>query len=300
MANKQTSSKKIEGAICPSVIPFTNTGKVDFKGLEQHLKRLTDAKINGILLNGTIGEFANLTIAERLELIDQAKQMTSVPVIVHISSTVVADMLTLAERAYANDYHGVMILPPYYYGQTKNQLISYFEHLDSKLAGDWYIYNFPARTGCDVDVSIVKHLAEKCPRFIGIKDTVDCASHTRLITLEMNKVRKDFAVYAGFDEYFVPNLMNGGAGVLSGLTNVVPELFVALHTAYKKADMKKVAELHKQISELSAVYLIGDDFVSTIKTVVSEKLGYMKPLSRNFNGKLNSKQLNELKAVFSI
>ncbi|WP_392567009.1 dihydrodipicolinate synthase family protein [Utexia brackfieldae] len=288
-----------QGAICPAITPFTSANKIDFKGLEQHYKRLTEAKLDGILLMGTIGEFANLNIDERLSLIKQAKQMTSLPMIAHVSSTVVSDILKLADQAYTAGYGAVMVLPPYYYGQTPDQLISYFEYLDSQFAGQWFIYNFPARTGCDVDVNIVKQLAKSCPGFIGIKDTVDCASHTRLITLETQKMRADFSVFAGFDEYFVNNLMNGGAGVLSGLTNIVPELFVNIQKAFKANDLRKISELHKQISALSEIYLVGQDFVSTIKTVVSKQFGYMKPGSRNFNGKLDSKQLKQIETILS-
>lgn len=297
---KKGSTTKLEGVVCPSVTPLTKNDKVDFKGLEAHFKRLTDAKINGILLNGTIGEFANLTVDERIEMIKEAKKFTSLPLIAHVTSTVMSDMLKLAETAYSAGYDSVMILPPYYYGQTRDQLISYYEYLDANLGGNWYIYNFPARTNCDIDYTIVKHLIEHCPKFIGIKDTVDCASHTRLITLETQKLKKEFSVFAGFDEYFVPNLMNGGAGVLAGLTNIIPEVFASLYQAYQKGDLTKVASLHKKICELSQIYLIGDDFVSSIKTVVSRKFGYMLPHSRNFNGKLTASQLKLVDSIFEI
>jgi len=299
MTNRLKSKSKLTGAICPSVTPFTSAGKIDFSALEQHYKKLTDAKLNGILVMGTIGEFANMNIDERGTLIEQARKMTSLPLIAHISSTVISDILILADKAYVNSYDAVMILPPYYYGQTPNQLISYFEYLNSQLSGNWYIYNFPARTGCDVDASIVKHLAKSCPRFMGIKDTVDCASHTRLITLESQKIRDDFSVFAGFDEYFVPNLMNDGAGVLSGLTNIVPELFVAILDAYNANDLSTVKDLHKKIAKISEIYLIGEDFVTTIKSAVADKFGYMQPISRNFNGTIDSAQLKRIDAILN-
>ncbi|WP_392563826.1 dihydrodipicolinate synthase family protein [Orbus wheelerorum] len=299
MTNKLDNKTKLTGAICPSVTPFTLSGKIDFNALELHYKRLTDAKLNGILVMGTIGEFANMNMEERGSLIEHARKMTSLPLIAHISSTVINDMLILADKAYSNGYDAVMILPPYYYGQTASQLISYFQYLDSQLSGNWYIYNFPARTGCDVDVSIVKHLAKSCPRFMGIKDTVDCASHTRLITLESQKIRDDFSVFAGFDEYFIPNLMNDGAGVLSGLTNIVPELFVSILDAYKANDLSTVANLHKKIAKLSEIYLIGEDFVTTIKSVVAQKFGYMQPISRNFNGKIDDAQLKKIDDILN-
>ena len=291
---------KFSGAVCPSVIPFDEQGKVDLVGLEKHLQRLSDSGIDGILLSGTIGEFATMSISERLTLIQECRKMSDLPMIVHISSTVEEDMLRLADAAYDHGYGAVMILPQYYYAQTSRQLLSYFRSLDQKLGGDWLIYNFPARTGCDVDAAIVKALAADCPKFIGIKDTVDCASHTRAIVHAAKSVRNDFSVFAGFDEYFVPNLMNGGAGVLSGLNNVVPELFAQIKRAYEAENLSEVAGLHQEIGRLSAIYTIGDDFVSTIKTTIARKYGYMTPVSRNHNGQLNPTQLAELDSLFGL
>ncbi|VEB91953.1 lyase [Citrobacter koseri] len=70
----------------------------------------------------------------------------------------------------------VMILPPYYYGQTSKQLLSYFRQLGNALSGKWFAYNFPARTGCDLTPDLVATLAAEFPNFAGIKDTVDCQS----------------------------------------------------------------------------------------------------------------------------
>lgn len=288
------------GAICPSITPFNSDGGIDFKALEKHYQRLTDSGINGILLMGTIGEFVTMSLTERLELIKQARKMSDLPIIAHVSTTVIDDMLKMADAAYAQGYEAVMILPHYYYAQTPNQLFEYYTYLDSRLGGKWLIYNFPARTGCDIDAALVAKLVQHCPNFVGIKDTVDCSSHTRTIVRTIAPIRPDFSVLAGYDEYLVPNLMNGGAGVLSGLNNVVPELFAQIVTAYEKNNLSEVTALHKEIGRLSAIYTIGDDFVTTIKTTVARKFGYMQPNSRNFNGKLNNDQLIALDKLFNL
>ncbi|MFQ0999137.1 dihydrodipicolinate synthase family protein [Gilliamella sp. BG6] len=287
------------GAICPAITPFNSQNKIDFAAMEKHYKMLTNAKINGILVMGTIGEFVTMTIDERLEIIKQAHQFTDLPLIVNVSTTVVDDMVKLADAAFDAGYGAVMALPHYYFAQTSNQLYEYYKYLDSKFASNWFIYNFPARTGCDVDSQLVTRLMTDFPKFIGIKDTVDCASHTRSIVLAAQKIRKDFAVFSGFDEYFVPNLMNGGAGVLSGLNNVVPELFANVMTAFKQNDFNELIQLHKEISRLSNIYSIGDDFVTTIKVAVEQKQHYLEPISRNFGGNLNNEQVTKIKTLFN-
>ena len=48
-----------------------------------------------------------------------------------------------------------------------------------------------------------------------------------------------------------------------------------------------------------AIYSVGDDFVSAIKTAVSRKFGYMTPLSRNSGGALNEAQCDAIDMLFS-
>ncbi|WP_434777416.1 dihydrodipicolinate synthase family protein [Neisseria sp. Ec49-e6-T10] len=297
---KASGQPLFRGAWCPSVTPFNEQGQIDFHALEQHFNRLTQSGIDGILLMGSIGEFATLSMKERLELIKTARKMTNLPMIAHVSSTCVDDMVHLAHTAYEHNYEAVMALPHYYYAQTPVQLLAYYEALDQRFNGNWLIYNFPARTNCDLTANLVVELAKKLPKFVGIKDTVDCASHTRAIVRAMAEVRTDFSIFAGFDEYLVPNLMNGGSGVLSGLNNVVPELFAHIIQAYHQGNLTEVAKLHQEIGRLSAIYTIGEDFVTTIKTTVGKMYGYMGPLSRNYGGALNQTQLKQIDALFDL
>ena len=105
----------------------------------------------------------------------------------------------------------------------------------------------------------------------GIKDTVDTISHTRKVIRAVRKVNPEFSVLSGFDEYYLVNRASGGNGVLCGLTNVEPELFVRLHGAYQAGDFATAIECAKRISSLMAVYDACDLFVSAIKVAVNIK-----------------------------
>lgn len=86
---------------------------------------------------------------------------------------------------------------------------------------------FPGAHGVRRGRGLIAKLAARFPRFMGVKDTVDCASHTRAIVRAVAEVREDFSVLCGFDEYFIPNLMNGGDGVLSGAEQRGPRVVYA-------------------------------------------------------------------------
>ncbi len=293
-----TVQSQFAGVWCPSITPMDNDGKVDLNGLSQHLKRLTEANIDVILLMGSIGEFASFTLEERLMLIREARTMSSLKMVANVSSTCTSDILLMAQEAYRVGYDAVMILPPYYYGQTSKQLLSYFRQLGNALSGKWFAYNFPARTGCDLTPDLVATLAAEFPNFAGIKDTVDCQSHTRSMIQTTRAVRDDFAVLSGYDEYYIPNLLAGGAGIISGLNNVMPELFVSAREAFKQGDLQTLRDIQEKIGTFMSIYAIGEDFVTTIKTVVSRKFGYCTGVSRNAGGELNEHERRTIDEVF--
>ena len=288
------------GVWCPSITPMDNESKIDLQGLQQHLTRLTEANIDVVLLMGSIGEFASFSLEERLLLIREARAMSPITMVANVSSTCFNDILWMADEAFRTGYEAVMVLPPYYYGQTTHQLLSYFRALGNAISGKWFAYNFPARTGCDLTPELVATLAAEFPDFAGIKDTVDCQSHTRNMIMATRQVRDDFAVLCGYDEYYIPNLLAGGAGVISGLNNVMPELFVQAREAWRKGDLATLHQLQQEIGKFMAIYSIGDDFVTTIKTVVSRKFGYSTPVARNFGGTLNEQQCKIIDTVFAI
>lgn len=293
-----TGQSQFAGVWCPSITPMDKDGNVDLNGLKRHLQRLTEANIDVILLMGSIGEFASFTLEERLMLIREARTMSTLKMVANVSSTCTHDVLVMAQEAYRTGYDAVMILPPYYYGQTAKQLLSYFRNLGRELRGKWFAYNFPARTGCDLTPDLVATLASEFPHFAGIKDTVDCQSHTRSMIQATQSVRSDFAVLSGYDEYYIPNLLAGGAGIISGLNNVMPELFVEAREAFKRGDLAALQEIQQQIGTYMSIYAIGEDFVTTIKTVVSRKFGYCTGVSRNAGGELSESECRTIDEVF--
>lgn len=55
-----TGQSQFAGVWCPSITPMDNDGKIDLNGLSQHLKRLTEAKIDVILLMAASGNLPPL------------------------------------------------------------------------------------------------------------------------------------------------------------------------------------------------------------------------------------------------
>lgn len=261
---------QIKGVYTPVITIMDEQGKIDFPHMEQHIEHLTAAGINGLLFFGSLGEFYAFSKEEKKQLIDFAVKVVRhrTQVIIGVGGTSLADVMELADYAAKAGADAINIVSPYYFGPNEASAIEYFGSIAEKVSLPIQLYNFPDRVGADLTPHVIRTLAEKHPNIIGVKDTVDNISHTRQVIAAVKEVRPDFSVVSGFDEYYLVNRVSGGDGVLCGLTNVVPELFVAYHRAYEAKDFAAAEASAKKVSKLMRLYAVTGLFVVAIKAAV--------------------------------
>src|SRR5689334_25150198 len=94
---------RFEGIIPAVTTPFDAAGEVDEAALRSNLAALLDAGVHGIVANGTMGEAASLTTAERRHVVETVADVAAgrVPVIVGISSATPSAAIALAGDAEA-------------------------------------------------------------------------------------------------------------------------------------------------------------------------------------------------------
>lgn len=262
-----------EGIFCPSITITDDNGAIDYELWGRHLDHLADAGIDGVLLFGSIGEFYSVSLEDKKAVVDFAIKCVAgrMKVFVGVGDTVYDHVLDLTRYAQKAGADAVLAVSPYYFGPTDDAAEKYFGGIADATDLPVVLYNFPARTGTDLSPELVARLAAAHPNICGIKDTVDTISHTRKVIRAARAVNPDFTVLSGFDEYYLVNRASGGNGVLCGLTNVEPELFVKMHDAYQAGDFATAIECAERISSLMAVYDACDLFISAIKVAVNIK-----------------------------
>lgn len=262
-----------EGIFCPSITITDDNGAIDYELWGRHLDHLADAGIDGVLLFGSIGEFYSVSLEDKKAVVDFAVERVAdrMKVFVGVGDTTYDSVLELTRYAQKAGADAVLAVSPYYFGPTDDAAEKYFGGIADATDLPVVLYNFPARTGTDLSPELVARLAATHPNICGIKDTVDTISHTRKVIRAARAVNPDFTVLSGFDEYYLVNRASGGNGVLCGLTNVEPELFVKMHDAYQAGDFATAIECAERISSLMAVYDACDLFISAIKVAVNIK-----------------------------
>lgn len=262
-----------EGVFCPTITITDDAGAIDYELWGRHLDHLAEAGINGVLLFGSIGEFYSVSLADKKAAIEFAVQRVAgrMKVFAGVGDTTYANVLELTRFAEQAGADAVLAVSPYYFGPSDAAAHAYFGGIAEATSLPVILYNFPARTGTDISPELAADLAAKYPNICGIKDTVDTISHTRKVIAATRAVNPEFSVLSGFDEYYLVNRVSGGNGVLCGLTNVEPELFVKMHRAYEAGDFACAIACAERISKLMAVYDTCDLFISAIKVAVCER-----------------------------
>lgn len=260
-----------KGVFTPIITVFDTNGEIDYEGNKRVIDRLVDKGVDGILFLGSIGEFFSLSLEEKMKFITFALKTVNkrTNVLIGTGGTVIDEVVSLTHYAESEGADAAVVISPYYFNLDEDSLYRYYAQVATSVGMPIFIYNFPDRTSINMSPQLIHKLAKDFANIVGIKDTVDNISHTRKIIEEVKSDIKEFAVFSGYDEYFVPNLMAGGNGIITGLTNIAPELFINLYKAFEENKLTEVNEMQKKVNILMNLYDACQPFISSIKTAVS-------------------------------
>lgn len=262
-----------QGIIPPVVTLFDETGNIDIALNRSYIDELISRNIDGILLMGSSGEFSSLTTEERkLYVREMLKHINGrVPVMVGVGHTALKEVHELTSYAEEHGANGVLVVNPYYWKVSDEQLYRHFSSVANHTNLQVFIYNIPLLTGQNLSIELIKKLAQDHLNIAGIKETVSDFGHLRQVLAEVKKVRSDFKVFSAFDEHLLPAQMIGAAGSINGSAVFAPEISVDLYQSFHKGDFAKTQEKHQVISKLMDVYNYGPTFFTAMKEAVHQR-----------------------------
>jgi N-acetylneuraminate lyase len=210
----------LRGALAAAVTPLRDEGAaLDEDALGPYLDFLAAGGLDGILALGTTGEGILLSAAERRRAATLFLE-GSLPVIVHCGAQTTAETVALAEHAASSGAVGVAVIAPPYYALDDEALLAHFAAAARAAEPlPFYVYEFKARSGYAVPVSVLERLGEEASNLAGLK-----VSDKPLEAVEPYLI-EGLDVFVGAEE-LLP--VRGAAGTVSGLASVFPERVVAL------------------------------------------------------------------------
>lgn len=253
--------------ICPAITMFEENGSLDLTSQAALYENLIKNHIDGVLVQGSIGEFFAMPMEMRKQLAEFAVKTINhrIRTIIGTASMTAEEIVPYSNYCLSIGADAVMIISPYYFRFDDESVFRFYDELIGEIQGPVYLYNFPDRTGYTLNSQVVLKLALKHKNLIGIKDTISGMDHTRELINVVKAEVPYFEVYSGFDDNAAHNVLSGGDGVIAGLSNVVPEICSAWVKAMRENDMEGVAKGQQAINRLMSIYSVGSVFVPMIK-----------------------------------
>ena len=228
------------GAATALITPFKH-GAIDFDSFERILEQQIAGGISALVVSGTTGEGSTLTDGEHRELIKFAVEKVAgrVPIIAGTGSNDTAYAIDLSRYACSVGADALLLVTPYYNKATQEGLYQSFKMIADSVDKPCILYNVPSRTGCNILPATAARLAD-VDNIVGIKEASGDISQIA----ELARVCGDkLDIYSGNDNQIVPILSLGGKGVISVLSNVLPEKTNEICTRFFEGDVKGALEL---------------------------------------------------------
>lgn len=257
--------------LCPALTALTPEGDLDAEAQHLLYERLAASGIDGVVVLGSSGEFYGMTLGQcRAIGLDAIRTLAGrLPVYVGCGRLSARETIELSNEMLAAGATGAIIVGPYYIGASEEGIFAYFDRVAGEVRGDILIYNYPDNTGYDVTPSILKRLAERHPNIVGVKDTVESATHTQAIINALKPEHPAFRVYTGYDNNFVPTVLAGGDGAIAAMANMMPETCAGWTRAMREGDFQAVAALHAEVARLMEVYSLSKPFMPAMKRILA-------------------------------
>ncbi len=235
-----------EGLYTALITPFKADGSLDEEGFRLLVKRQVNARVDGILVLGSTGESPTLSDAEGERLISIAREESQgkTALIVGVGTNSTALSITKAKKAQAMQADGLMVVNPYYNKPTQEGLYCHFREVAKATNLPIILYNHPGRTGVNIKLETLKKLSE-IENIVAVKD---CSGSIQQVIEFCYAFRmSDFAILTGCDPDTLAVMAIGGAGVLSVVSNLVPEQMLTFVNTIRKGDLLKARELHFEL-----------------------------------------------------
>ncbi len=218
------------GAMTALITPFKNQ-KVDSESYRRLIQRQIDNGIDVVVPVGTTGESATLSHDEHKECIEIAVETcrgTATKVLAGAGSNATHEAVDLARFAASCGADGILSVTPYYNKPTQQGLYEHYKAIAKAVEIPVLLYNVPGRTGVDMAADTVVRLFHELPNIYGVKE----ATGSMVRSVELLAKAPDMAVVSGDDAINYPILANGGKGVISVTSNLLPDKIANLtHTA---------------------------------------------------------------------
>jgi 4-hydroxy-tetrahydrodipicolinate synthase len=229
----------VRGVWCATLTPLDAQGSVDSARLVDHVRRLCEEGVDGVVPFGTTGEGQSFDVAERMAGLE-ALVTAGIPAAGIVAGTGCAalrDTIALTRHAMDVGCAGALVLPPFFFKDVTDEgLYASYAALVDAIADSrlrLYLYHIPQVTAVPITAPVIERLRLAYPGIVaGLKDSAGDLVHSQAMLARF----PDLAVLVGHEPHLPSMLAAGGAGTICGVANLFPRRMRRLFDAAGTGD----------------------------------------------------------------
>ena len=253
---------KFEGIYTPAVTPFGPDNEINRKAFAEVLESLIEARVHGIIIGGSTGEYYAQTAQERFELAAYAKDVLGgrLPLIVGTGATRTEDAIEYAKAAKSIGADAILVTTPPYALPTDQENAVHALAIDRAADLPIMLYNYPARMGVTMGEEYFARVG-KSKNVVAIKESSGDMSRVHLLAREFPHI----SLSCGWDDQALEFFAWGARSWVCAGSNFLPAEHVAL---YEACVLEKNFDKGRRIMTAMLPlmhFLDGGKFVQSIK-----------------------------------
>jgi 4-hydroxy-tetrahydrodipicolinate synthase len=248
------------------VTPFNEDQSIDYQGLERLVNYQIDNGVNYLVVLGTTGEPATLTIEEKHKVKETIIRVNNgrLPLVIGIGGNNTMAVVNEIKSTDLSAFCAILSVSPYYNKPTQEGIYQHFKTIAETSPLPVILYNVPGRTGKNVEAKTILRLATDFENIVAVKEAAgDLVQAMRII----EKKPKDFMVISGDDMIALPMTLAGGSGVISVIGQGLPKEFSAMIQFGLNREVEKANALNYKIMD-SVDYIFEECNPSGIKALL--------------------------------
>jgi 4-hydroxy-tetrahydrodipicolinate synthase len=236
------------------VTPFKTDGSLDEATLRQLVRRQIEQGIDFLVPCGTTGESPTLTREEHLRVVSITAEESNgdVAVLAGAGGYNTREVVQLARECEKAGADGILSVTPYYNKPTQEGLYQHFKAIAESVPLPLIVYSVQGRTSVNVEPATLARLSE-IKNIIGVKEA---SGNISQIANVIQEVPEGFLVLSGDDVMTIPVIALGGHGVISVISNQIPQVMSDLTEAANLGSFERARELQRMYMPLFRVNFI--------------------------------------------
>lgn len=241
----------VSGLYTVLITPFLPNGEFDEDGFRENIRYQISHDVDGIVVLGTTGESPTINHQERERVIRTAVSETrgKIPVMVGTGTYDTRETIKYTQEAEEYGADQALIVSPYYNRPTQEGMYRHFKAIADAVSIPILTYNIQGRTGQNIQTDTLKRLAE-IPNIVGVKEASGNIPQIGEVIEHIARHRPDFSVMSGDDALTFSIMGLGGHGILSVISNLVPQHVRTFVHHLEAGDYDKARELHYYLMPL--------------------------------------------------